>query len=120
VLVEQDMGLLWIEPQRLTYFGDSQSFNLARDQVIAIERKADAGATSSYFGAVQVIVTYRDEQGGEQRVRLHSEGDWTMTAKAASMRDLAERLESWQASPNALAVPPSSGFEVQRQNDALR
>lgn len=112
VLVEQDMGLLWVEPQRLTYFGDSQSFNIQRDQVISIERKADAGATSSYFGAVQVIITYTDPDGGERRVRLHSEGDWTMTAKAAAMRDLADRLESWQASPNAIAVPPATGFEV--------
>jgi hypothetical protein len=105
-LVEEDMGLLWIEPHALMYRGDAIDWDLPREQVIAIERKADAGSTSSYFGAVHIILRITDPMaaGGERRIRLHTEGDWTMTAKARALADLGDRLESWKKSP-ALAVP---------------
>jgi hypothetical protein len=104
-LVEEDMGLLWIEPHALMYRGDAIDWDLPREQVIAIERKADAGSTSSYFGAVHIILRIVDPPiaGGERRIRLHTEGDWTMTAKARAQADLGDRLESWKNSPAAAA-----------------
>jgi hypothetical protein len=98
-LVEEDMGMLWLEPHALMYRGDAVDFDVSRDQLLAIERQADAGSTSSYFGAVHVIlrIAAPDTSGGERRVRLHPEGDWTLTAKARALNDLAERLTSWKS-----------------------
>jgi hypothetical protein len=105
-LIEEDLGMLWLEPNQLRYSGDSIAFTLAPNQVLTIERKADAGSTSAYFGAVHVIVHYLNEQGGESRVRFHTEGDWSLTAKARSLRKLADRLDSWKASASSASVPP--------------
>lgn len=97
-LVEEDLGMLWIEPDHLTYRGDAISFTLLPTHVIAIERKADVGSVSSYFGAVHVIIHYIDEQRREHRVRLHTEGDWTLTGKARALSELADRLTTWKLS----------------------
>jgi hypothetical protein len=106
-VVEEDMGLLWIEPHALMYRGDAIDWDLARDQVIAVERRADAGSTSSYFGAVHIVLHVADPvTGGERQIRLHTEGDWTMSAKACALANLGDRLDSWKNSPAAIA--PSS------------
>lgn len=105
-VVEEDMGLLWIEPHALMYRGDAIDWDLPRDQVIAVERRADAGSTSSYFGAVHIVLHVADPvTGGERRIRLHTEGDWTMSAKACALASLGDRLDSWKNSPAAI---PSS------------
>jgi hypothetical protein len=99
-IVEQDMGMLWISPQRLVYRGDRQWFDLTPQQVTAIERRADAGSSSSYFGAVHVILHVASTNGAPpQRLRLHPEGQWTMTSKTRALNDLAERLSAWKIAP---------------------
>jgi hypothetical protein len=117
--IEEDVGMLWLSPDNLIYRGDQNWLSIPRDALLEIERKADAGATSSYFGAVHVILRYRDDGAGEEkRVRLHPQGNWTMTGHAHALNDLAERLESWRISPQATeevhAVPPDAtgGFPV--------
>jgi hypothetical protein len=118
--IEDDVGVLWISPDALVYLGDQQSLNIPRARMEEVERKADAGSTSAYFGAVHVIVRYRDENGAEQRVRLHPEVNWTMTAAARAQDALAERLESWRISPDTLAsgaalAAATGGFPVAEQ-----
>jgi hypothetical protein len=103
-LVEEDMGMLWIEPHALVYRGDAVDWDLSREQVLAVERQADAGSTSTYFGAVHVVLRVADPIAGERRIRLHTEGDWTMTAKARALNDLGERLQSWKASESMVAT----------------
>ena len=99
-LVEEDMGMLWVEPHALLYRGDAIDWDLSREQVLEVQRQADAGSTSSYFGAVHVILRVADPAApnGERRVRLHPEGDWTMTAKARALNGLGDRLLSWKSS----------------------
>ena len=117
-LVEEDFGMLWLEPHALMYRGDAFDFDVPRDRLLAVERQADAGSTSSYFGAVHVIlrVASPDEPTGERRMRLHPEGDWTLTAKARALNELAERLTSWKVStPESApltATSASSGLSV--------
>jgi len=119
--LEDDIGVLWISQDALVYMGDQQSLRLTRGMVEEVERKADAGSTSAYFGAVHVIVRYREESGLERRVRFHPEGSWTMTAAARAQDVLAERLESWRISPDATAEvepgmgQPTGGFPVVEQ-----
>jgi hypothetical protein len=79
-------------------------WDLSREQVLAVERQADAGSTSTYFGAVHVVLRVADPIAGERRIRLHTEGDWTMTAKARALNDLGERLQSWKASESMVAT----------------
>ena len=115
--IEDDVGVLWFAPDALVYRGDQQALYITRAAVQEVERKADAGATSAYFGAVHVIVRYLDDAGAQRRVRLHPEVNWTMTAAARAQNELAERIESWRLSADAQATPgalasATGGFPV--------
>jgi hypothetical protein len=116
-LVEEDLGMLWVEPHALMYRGDRVDWDFSREQVLEVQRQADAGSTSSYFGAVHVVLRVADatSPSGERRIRLHPEGDWTMTAKARTLNALADRLQSWKvstsAAPGAFRSRPASANE---------
>jgi hypothetical protein len=110
--VEDDVGMLWFGPDQLVYRGDSQSWQIARDQLLDVERKADAGSTSSYFGAVHVIVRLRDDTGAERRWRLHPEGQWNMSARARWLDRLAAALEAWREGHVPSLHNRTAGFEV--------
>ena len=97
-LIEEDFGMLWLAPDQLVYYGDAFSFSATRQELIQIERKADAGNTSAYFGAVHVIAHFQFADGTQRRIRFHTEGNWTMTAKARALNRLAERIEAWRRS----------------------
>ena len=113
--VEEDVGLLWFDADRLVYFGDRAPWSLTRDELLAVERDAHKMATSSYFGAVHVVLHYRTA-GGEGRIRLHTQGDWNQTARRRALDELADRLTSWQSggSPQPRAI----GFAVVPQSPA--
>lgn len=111
--IEDDMGMLWFAPDRLVYRGDSIAWQIPAGGLKSVERRADAGATSSYFGAVHVIIRFLDDTGREQCWRLHTEGDWTMTSRARSLDRLAAMLETWREGIVPEVKPRSMGFEVQ-------
>ena len=111
-LVEEDYGMLWIGDDRLVYWGDVDAWEVPHDRFIAVERKADAGSVSSYFGAVHVILRFFGPDGVERRVRVHSEGDWTQTGKARALNDIADRLTAWQEMPRAGWVTGQAAFPV--------
>jgi len=111
-LVEEDLGMMWIGADRLVFWGDRAAWEIPHAQLVAVERSADAGSTASYFGAVHVILRYRDDAGAEHRIRLHPETDWTMTAKARALDAIAERLAMWQQTPTHGWVTAPSGFAV--------
>ena len=96
-LIEEDMGLLWLTPTHVSYRGDATMWDAARGDVLEIERKADAGSTSSYFGAVHVVLRIRQADGSERRIRLHPEGSWTHSGQARALELLATTLKRWQA-----------------------
>jgi hypothetical protein len=112
-LVEEDFGMMWIGENSLVYWGDEDAWEIPHDRLIAIERKADAGSTSAYFGAVHVILRYFDPYGVERRVRVHSEGDWSMTAAARALNEIAERLTAWQEHPHAGWVSGPAAFPME-------
>jgi hypothetical protein len=95
--IEEDVGILWIEPDRLVYMGDDMRLEIGRDQLVEVQRKADAGSSASVFGgAVHVILRIREADGSERRVRLHPEGNWTLTASAKASDRLATLITNWQ------------------------
>lgn len=109
-VVEEDMGTLWFDAEQLLYFGDLGPWAITRDQLISIDRLAHTKAVSSHFGAVHVVLRFRRPDGGEGRVCLHTQGNWTQTARARALDDLADRLASWRS--GAIPQPPAIGFAV--------
>jgi hypothetical protein len=108
-LIEDDVGLLWIEPAQIVYQGDADQFVIAPGQLLEVERIVDRAAVSALFGAVHVVVTLAGPDGAQRRIRLHTEGDWTLTAKARALDRLADRLLAWQnAQPKPVEAVPSN------------
>jgi hypothetical protein len=103
--VEEDMGALWINSGPLTYYGDKERFSISRDQLIQIERKADAASMTMLLGIAHIVLHVRSGDGSQRQIRLHTEGLWTMTRKRKAMDELAERLAQWHAAPSP-APPP--------------
>jgi hypothetical protein len=95
-LIEDDVGMLWIEQNELAYVGDNDEFCIRREQCHSIERAADAAATSAYSGNVNVIMTFKEDGAGPRRVRLHPESSMTMTGLARASDRLADQLEQWR------------------------
>lgn len=110
MIVEDDIGLLWFDAEQLLFFGDRGSWSITREQLLSIDRLAHKNAVSSHFGAVHVVLRFRRPDGTEGRIRLHTEGDWTQTARARALDDLADRLAGWQG--GARPLPPAMGFAV--------
>ena len=111
-LIEEDFGMLWIGADRLTFWGDEGGWEIPHGRLLAVERKADAGSTSAYFGAVHVILRHLDAAGVERLIRLHTEGDWTQTGRARALNAVAERLAAWRDRPLPGWVREPGGFAV--------
>ena len=94
-LVEDDVGVLWIESAQLVYRGDTEDFELKREDIISVECKADAGSMASYAGAVYPILRYRNSDGIEHSIRFHAWGNWTLGGMSKSLKLLSLKLESW-------------------------
>lgn len=95
-MVEEDIGMLWIEADELIYRGDSDGFRIHRRQLIEVERVTDSGSMSAYAGNVHIILRFRTEDGTERRTRLHTLVCWTLGRLAKASNSLAKRLVSWQ------------------------
>ncbi|HWX22246.1 MAG TPA: hypothetical protein VN578_20280 [Candidatus Binatia bacterium] len=102
--VEDDLGALWIGPEQLVYWGDTQQFGVTREQLVQSERKADTGGTSMLGGLTHLILHVRKPEGSEQQIRLHTEGHWTMAAKRRAMDQLDAGIAKWHGS--AVQSPP--------------
>ncbi len=110
-LVEDDAGVLWIEPAQLVYRGDTEDFELKRDDIISIGCKADAGSMASYAGAVYPILLYRNADGSERSIRLHAWGSWSMGGLTKSLRLLSSKLKSWHSSGTDLLIGKDRNLE---------
>ena len=112
-LVEDDWGMLWIGPDRLVYWGDVAAWELPHGRLTAVERKADAGSSAAYFGAVHVILHFTDETGMSHRLRLHPMDGWTMTALARELDIIGARLTAWHQTPTPGWVTGPQAFPLQ-------
>lgn len=98
--IEEDVGALWITPDRLIYRGDVEPLDLSRDQVTAIEQKADKGSTSVLAGMAHVILHVQQPDGSDRQIRLHTEGLWTLGRRKQKMNALATAIQRWHAGAN--------------------
>jgi hypothetical protein len=94
-VVEEDVGALWVGPEQLIYYGDSEQFGLTRSHVVEIERKSDSGSTSMLGGIAHVVLHVVQTDGSVRQIRLHNEGLLTMGQKRVAMEQLAEAVLQW-------------------------
>jgi hypothetical protein len=106
--VEEDVGALWIGPDRLVYCGDVEQYAITRPQLVQLERKADAGSVSMLVGITHVILHVHLPDGSERQIRLHVEGLWTMGQKRRAMDALADNIARWHARPEPGSPPAIS------------
>jgi len=102
--IEEDIGMLWIGPDHLIYYGDSRQLNITRAQLISVERLVDGRSTTALSGTAHVILNYYLPDGTTQRVRLHTEGVKTVGGKRSAMESLNARIEAWRAAQAPLAT----------------
>jgi hypothetical protein len=95
--IEEDMGGLWALPDRLAFRGDVEQFDITREQIAGIERKADNRSTTVLAGIAHVILQVRLPDGSIRQLRLHTEGQWTLGQKRRAMDALAEAVDGWYA-----------------------
>ena len=103
-MAEDDLGMLWFNPGMLSYRGDADQFDVTPHQLVEVERKVDAAAMSAYGGTVNVILRFEQQNGVQRRVRLHTEGCWTLTGMAKAMDRLADQIVRWQENAAAPAA----------------
>jgi hypothetical protein len=100
-MVEEDVGMLWLNPESLVYHGDSKSFEIMKNELLDIERSSDPGSLAAYGGAVDIILHFRQDSGAESLIRLHTEGNWTLRAMRRSLDSLAQKLAAWHRGEGA-------------------
>lgn len=94
--LEDDIGLFWLEPERLVYKGDQESFEVPRERLLDVERVVVASSTSAYSGNRHIVLRFTTDSGQERRVRLHTEGCWTPGRVVKATNELADRLNAWR------------------------
>jgi hypothetical protein len=98
--IEEDMGALWAGPDLLIYRGDNEQFDITREQLVQMERKADNRSTSVLGGITHVILHVKLPDGSIRQIRLHTEGHWTMGQKRKAMDALADAIARWHGGSN--------------------
>ena len=94
-LVEDDVGMLWLDDDALRYVGDEQRLELPAAGVRGVEQKADAGSAAALGGVVNPVLSY-EVDGNVRQVRFHPEGHWTLSAAARACDELAAALSGWR------------------------
>jgi hypothetical protein len=96
--VEEDIGAIWVGPEQLVYYGDTEDFAVTRGQLLQTERKADTGGTTLLGGITHLILHVQQSDGSERQIRFHTEGHWTMGAKGKAMDELEQAILNWHSS----------------------
>lgn len=94
--IEADIGMLWITPAQLIYYGDNEQFSLTRDQLTRVERKADAKSVTMLSGTRHVILHVVMADGNARQIRLHNWNIWTMGGKRKAAEELGDRIDAWR------------------------
>lgn len=106
-LVEDDVGALWIGGEQLVYWGDADQFAIQPDQIVQLERRADAGSTSMLSGTAHVILHVQSPEGLRQ-IRFHTEGHWTLGQSRRAMDALGAAIAQWQARTQPAPAPTTA------------
>ncbi|HWH69908.1 MAG TPA: hypothetical protein VNT26_11010 [Candidatus Sulfotelmatobacter sp.] len=102
--IEEDIGGLWVGQYQVVFWGDGERFAINRDQLLQIERKADARSTTMLSGIMHIILHVSLPDGSRRQIRLHTEGLWTMGQKRKVMNELGDLLLRWSGKSEATAA----------------
>jgi hypothetical protein len=95
--IEEDLGAMWVGPEQIIYWGDSEQFGIQRDQIMQVERKADNRSTTVLAGIQHVILHVQLPDASVRQIRLHVEGQLTMGQKRRKMDELGGAINQWLA-----------------------
>lgn len=95
--IEDDLGMMWFEPDYLVFRGDKEHFAISREHLISVDRQMDASSVTVLSGTSHVILKVRLMDGRVRAIRLHVEGYWTLSSVAKAMEALANRITAWQS-----------------------
>lgn len=101
--IEEDVGALWLDADRLIYWGDTEQFSITRDQLLQLEQKADSGSTTMLVGATHPILHVQLPDGTQRQIRLHAEAIGTMAKKRRALDQLANSIITWHGK---ISPPP--------------
>lgn len=94
---EQDIGLLVLDGNQLSYHGDAINFAFTSDQVMSIARMTDADGSESLVGGRQLAVHWREGEDEFKSVRIFSSGGiFTSFGLARRGDEIAEALHRWR------------------------
>ena len=99
---QDDVGGLSMEHQQLVFQGEKHRLRIALGD-LRVGREGDAGNTTGLFGVGHVVLRYAAENG-ENAVRLHPIGDFTIWRYQKASDALEGRIREWLA---AAATSPS-------------
>jgi hypothetical protein len=95
--IEEDIGMMWVGPESLIYYGDGERMNITREVLVSVERQVDGRSTTALSGTAHVILGVLLPNGTVRRIRLHTEGVRTMGGKRKAMDQLSAAIEGWRA-----------------------
>ncbi len=95
--IEEDIGMLWVTPDSLIYYGDGEQMNIPRELLVSVERQVDGRSTTALSGTAHVILGVLLPNGTVRRIRLHTEAVRTMGGKRKAMDQLNAAIEGWRA-----------------------
>jgi hypothetical protein len=93
--IQEDLGAMWLAPDRMSFRGDVEQFDFVREQIVGIERQEDKRSATMLAGIAHVILHVRLPDGSIRLIRLHVEGQWTMGEKRRAMDGLAYAIHNW-------------------------
>lgn len=94
--VEDDIGMMFIHDDRLTFQGGATALDVRRDQIVDIVMDADAGGVAAYFGISNILVRYQEAADQFKTVRLHPEGFLTIFSLKKYNNQLEDQLSKWK------------------------
>ncbi|MCJ8329944.1 MAG: hypothetical protein HRT89_03795 [Lentisphaeria bacterium] len=104
-MIEEDIGCLWLKDNEFLYIGDAEELRLTASDITAIERKKDWGSIEALFGAVHVIIVYKEDDE-IIRLRLHPTSQyWTVIGETEGLDILAEEITEWWEQQKELHNP---------------
>ena len=76
-MLEDDIGMLWLEPDRLLYRGDAEAFEITRDELPDIERVVVSASPTAYVGKRHIVLRFKAvKANGEYASMFWDAGPW--------------------------------------------
>jgi Zn-dependent protease with chaperone function len=103
LMSDWDVGVLWLEPQRLVYLGDAVRFAIPREAILS---QALVPGLPGWSPEQRILLRYRD--GSTEEELTIKVGGASVAAGRVSTAHLSRRLQSWIDEGGGAPAPPGS------------